>query len=83
MAGNVREAVPSGLCPRLENGVEKVAFSDAKTRSNNPSTVTDTPSAGPFTAAISGLGKSMNADTYSLLIKNAENFNIATKNICC
>lgn len=29
------------------------------TASNNPNTVTDIPTAGPFTKAISGLGKSM------------------------
>ena len=31
--------------------------------SNKPKTVTDIPTAGPFTAAISGLGKSMKCAT--------------------
>ena len=31
--------------------------------SNKPNTVTDIPTAGPFTAAISGLGKSMKCAT--------------------
>ena len=57
--GNVTEEQPSGLCPRLINGVWKVAWSDAYTRSHNPRTVTAMPTAGPFTAAINGLEKSM------------------------
>ena len=34
--------------------------------SSNPSRVTDIPTAGPFTAATIGLGKSINVDTNSL-----------------
>lgn len=37
--------------------------------SNKPKTVTDIPTAGPFTAAISGLGKSMKCAT-NFLEKN-------------
>lgn len=63
MAGNVYEEQPSGLCPSSINGVWKVALSVANTTSKRPRTVTDIPTAGPFIAAIKGLGKSMNADT--------------------
>ena len=61
--GNVREEHPSGLCPRLINGVWKVALSEAYTRSHNPRTVTAMPTAGPFTAAINGFENSMYALT--------------------
>ena len=37
--------------------------------SNRPITVTDIPTAGPFTAAIRGLGKSMKCATNFLLCK--------------
>ena len=64
--GNVREEHPSGLCPRLINGVWKVALSEAYTRSHSPRAVTAMPTAGPFTAAINGLENSMYASTYLL-----------------
>ena len=45
------------------NGVWKKARSVAYTMSNNPRIVTGMPIAGPLTAAISGLGKSIKAAT--------------------
>ena len=46
--------------------MENVALVDANTISKRPSTVTDTPIAGPLMAATRGFGKSMYAETYLL-----------------
>ena len=61
-------------------GVWKVAKSDAYTISTKPSSVTETPMAGPLTAATIGFGKSIKAQTNFLTIQEKRISNM-NKNI--
>ena len=64
--GNVYELQASALWPRRVNGVTNVALSLARTKSHKPSYEQPMPTAGPFTAATSGLSNSMKASTKGL-----------------
>ncbi len=57
MRGASRLLAASGTRPRLTKGIENAALSPAYTRSQWNSMVVPMPTAGPHTAAISGLGK--------------------------
>ena len=70
--GKRNEAVPSGVCPRLVKGMWKVALSDAYAKSQRPRSVTEIPMAGPLTATIRGLGKSIKEETKSLKFKSSQ-----------
>ena len=70
--GNMNEEHPSGLCPSSINGVWNEALSEAYTKSNSPMIVTDIPTAGPLTAAIRGLGKSIKCATNFLSKKKEQ-----------
>merc|ERR1719431_567836 len=59
--GNVYELAASADCPKLVNGQEKYADSEASTKSHRPRCVHPIPIAGPLTIATIGLGKSIKA----------------------
>jgi hypothetical protein len=65
------EEQPSETILRAPNGVENVALSEARMASQSVADVTTAPMAGPLTAAMMGLGKSMNVSktaAFSLII---------------
>ena len=68
---------PSGVMPRVANGVEKVARSDAMMASQRVAEVTHAPMAGPLAAMRIGLGKRMKVSKSAWLCSTMKAWSLA------